>query len=158
MPLLPELSQGWDDVADLIADNCTITVQIPNGTVTYDPETGNSIFAQRSISIRAHVRETNEAVNRAPRNSTIGVDDSAKVMIGRVFSVTDSANPSINQRRLPETVMDLTKCRLEFDSPTGFKRTGSGIIRLAQTDIYNVHASIGERFYIRFVPDKLRVS
>jgi hypothetical protein len=158
MPLAPDIDGGWDDVADLIAANCTIVFKIANGSKNYDLETGNVSFSQRSISIRAYVREGNYKGNIVPSNSSIGVDDNSKLMIGRVDGVTDSSNPTINQRRLPESIVDLAQCRLEFDSPTGFKRTGAGVINLIQTDRYRVHESLGERFGIRFNPDRLRVN
>jgi hypothetical protein len=158
MPLAPELDGGWDDVADLIAANCTITFKIANGAKTFDTETGNVSFSQRSITVRAYVVEGNYVGNIVPSNSSIGVDDNSKIMTGRVEGVTDSTNPTINQRRLPESIVDLAQCRLEFDSPTGFKRTGAGVINLIQPDLYRVHESLGERFGIRFNPDRLRVN
>jgi hypothetical protein len=157
MPLAPDLL-GWDDVADMIEANCTLQFAIANGTVTNDPETGNAIFSQRTISIRAYVREGNYKGNIVPPNRSIGVDDNSKIMVGRVMGVTDTNNPTINQKRLPESIVDLALCRITFDSPTGFKRTGQGIISLIQPDIYKVHEVLGERFGVKFNPDRLRVS
>lgn len=157
MPLAPDLL-GWGDVEDVIDANCTVTFRIANGVVTFDTETGNSIFSQRSISIRAYVREGNYKGNIVPPNQSLGVDDNEKLMVGRVRGVADSANPTINQRRLPESIVDLAQCRVEFDSPTGFKRTGAAVINLIQPDIYGVHETLGERFGMRFKPDKLRVN
>ncbi len=157
MPLAPDLL-GWGDVEDVIDANCTVTFRIANGVVTFDTETGNSIFSQRSISIRAYVREGNYKGNIVPPNQSLGVDDNEKLMVGRVRGVTDSASPTINQRRLPESIVDLAQCRVEFDSPTGFKRTGAAVINLIQPDIYGVHETLGERFGMRFKPDRLRVN
>ena len=157
MPLAPDLLV-WDDVEDMIDANCTIVFKIANGTVTYDPETGNSIFAQRSLSIRAYVKEGAWKGNIVPPNQSLGVDDNEKLMICRVRGVTDSANPTINQRRLPESIVDLALCRVELDAPTGFRRTGQGVINLSQPDIYGVHETLGERFGMRFKPDRLRVN
>ena len=158
MPLALDLDGGWGELEDMIEANCTITFRIANGTKTYDAQTGNVSFSQRTISIRAYLREGNYKSNTVPTNQSIGVDDNSKLMIGRVMAVTDSNNPTINQRRLPESIVDLAQCRVEFDSPTGFKRTGAAIINLIQTDLYRVHESLGERFGIRFNPDRLRVN
>ena len=158
MPLLPELDGGWDDVIGLIDANCTLTFKAPNGTTTADPETGNVIFSQRTITLRAHVVEENNEQNRFIFNDIIGSDKTTKQMIGRVASVDDSENPTWPNHLMPSSILDFSTCRMEFDSPTGLQRTGSGYIRLSGLDIYGVHEVLGERFSIAFTPDKLRVT
>jgi hypothetical protein len=146
----------WGDLADLIEANCTIRFKVPNGTVTYNEFTGNSEFSQREITVRAYVFEDNTRANRAPQNMSIGVDDLAKELVGVVQSVSDLENPNLPNHLLPPLVADLSTCRMEYDSPTGLKRTGEGIIRLKELDNYSIHETLGEMFFIRFTPDKFR--
>lgn len=146
----------WSALADMLEANCTIWFEVPDGTVTYHPITGNSEFAQREISIRAYVYEGDSLTNRSLKDSSIGVDSPEKQLTATVLEVNDLLNPDLPNNLLPPSVSDMAKCRLSVDYPTGLKRTGTGFIRTEQLDSYNVHGTIGELFYIRFTPDRAR--
>jgi hypothetical protein len=146
----------WSELADLIEPNCTIWFEVPDGTTTYHPVSGNSIFSQREISIRAYVYEDDSIMNRGPRDASIGVDSPEKQLVATVLSVADPLNPTLPNNLLPPSVSDMAKCRLAVDYPPGLQRTGTGFIRVEQLDNYKVHETIGELFYIRFTPDRAR--
>lgn len=148
--------KDWAELSDLIEPNCTIWFEVPDGTVTLHPVSGNSEFSQREISIRAYVYEDDSLTNRGPKDSSIGVDSPEKQLIATVLSVSDSLFPTLPNNLLPPSVSDMAKCRLAVDYPTGLKRTGTGVIRVEQLDNYKVHETIGELFYIRFTPDRAR--
>jgi hypothetical protein len=146
----------WSEVANLTTPNCTIWFEVPDGSTTYHPVSGNSEFAQREISIRAHVYEGDSLGNRGVKDTSIGVDSPDKQLTAIVKSVSDTLNPSLPNNLLPPSVSDFAPCRLEFDYPAGLKRTGKGTIRLEQLDEYSLWDAIGELFYIRFTPDRAR--
>ncbi len=153
--MLSPLKQ-WSEVSDLIEANCTIAFKVADGTVTNDPETGNAIFSQREITVRAYVYEDDVLANKGVKDSTVGVDAAEKQLVAMVASVSDPLNPGLPQNLLPPSIADMAACFLTFDYPTGLKRTGAGTIRIEQLDIYNVHETLGEMFYIRFIPDRRR--
>lgn len=155
MALSPEL-KDWAELADMFEANATLTFKVPDGTVTYDPETGNSIFSQRSITIRAYLYESEALVNRGVKDESVGVDSLEKQLVGFVLGVADPLDPTLPQRLLPPGVADMSSCTVAIDYPAGLKRTGTGALRIEQLDIFEIDKAFGEFFYLRFIPDRAR--
>ena len=125
--------------------NATLVFQVPSGTLTTDPQTGNPAPANQTVKITAWLKLLSPA--QIPKGLNYpGSDEGAEILGGRCVSPLD----------LPAGIGMLSKGTATITNPTtGRSQTGTFVLYRGLASPFNVEQKMGAEIYGTFTTQLL---